>query len=539
MKLQQLYYAIAMLFLFFNLSSLQGQTYNYDEIIHQDTGIRGSNFGPLEGAPIHVAHYFPASQIEQYEGMWLHQVEFYIYAEAVSMEVKVYGEGTSTSPGDLLFSKVIDPTGISEEWVLVDLDTPIEIGNTDFWIGYEVENEYATGAVGTDSGPVNTGFGDWYSDDGINWEAFSESRAWFNQNWNIRGHLKAPVVHQKDVYVRSILSPNTGVDLSSAEEIIIEIKNYGFETQHGIPYTVSWLDQEYEGVYIGSLATEESVNITLPVSADLSEYGTYIFEACTNLPGDERPELDCTEKEVENERPTACADNLYYIGCGSDRISYWDLSNIELAEISCPADGTAFHNMRDKKHDFIPGETYELTVQSTFDNHYFAVWIDFNNDLELTSDELVLADGFCEVGEEEYTFSITIPETVEPGEYLMRMRSQMGGPVVDPCETYLIGITIDFTATVSETVGINENQSQEVAVYPNPFSENFTIALPELTDSKITISLKDITGKILYTTIQNKSNSHLTIDGSFLTSGIYFLSFEGENTSMVKKIIRN
>lgn len=537
MKLKQLFCAFIAL-LSVGCYSIQGQNYNYDEKIYQDTGTRGANFGPLQGFPIHVAHYFPASQLEQYDGMLLHQVEFFVFATPVSLEVKVYGEGTSSSPGELLFSKVVDPTGIVEEWVVVDLDVPIEIGGEDLWIGYEVENEYGSGSVGTDPGPANTGFGDWYSEDGVEWEAFNEQRSWFNRNWNIKGHLKAPVIHQNDVYVRSIPSPQTGIDLTSEEEIIIEIKNYGFQTQNEIPYTVNWLDQQYDGVYTGSLATEESVNITLPVTADFSEYGMYTIEACTNLPGDERPELDCAEKEVENRRPTACTDELYYIGCSSDRISYWNLADVEISEISCPSDGTAFHNMRGSLHHFVPGETYELTVKSTQGDHHFALWIDYNNDLELTPDEMILADGYCEVGDEEYTFSITIPETVEPGEFLMRMRSQNGAPVEDPCAPYFIGITIDFTAVFSDIVGVNDWNYENITVYPNPFSDEIHIGLPQSIDTEVNFSIADITGKILYNGSQKHNGQSLNIDSAFLSSGIYFLSIEGENISAVKKIIK-
>lgn len=307
--------------------AIWSQEYGYEETIRQDTGLRDGNFGPFQGAPVNVAHYFPSEFLEPYEGMLLHQIEFYIFAKPVYLEARVYGQGTENSPGSLLFSKIIPVENIDQEWVVVNLDIPIEISGEDIWIGYEVENEYATGCIGTDTGPANTGYGDWYSDDGENWYSFSTESPWLDKNWNIAGHLKAPVIHDHDVAVTSIIEPHSAANLSEEENIIIQIKNYGFETQSTIPYSVSWDDNLYEGVYEGALETEQSVDVTLPVTADLSEYGIYTFEACTNLPGDERTDLDCKVKEVENRVPELCTDNLYVYGCDFHRLNYWKLSN--------------------------------------------------------------------------------------------------------------------------------------------------------------------------------------------------------------------
>jgi len=46
----------------------------------------------------------------------------------------------------------------------------------------------------------------------------------------------------------------------------------------------------------------------------------------------------------------------------------------------------------DLVHELTPGETYELSVTAGYGNTYFAVWVDWDNNLDLTADEMILDD---------------------------------------------------------------------------------------------------------------------------------------------------
>lgn len=520
-------------FLSFGIFS-SAQSYGYEEVIRQDTGENSSNFGPLSGDPVHVAHYFPASFLEDYQGMSLHQVEVFIFDTPQSLEIKIYGEGTETSPGELIYSKVVPVDDIYSEWVTIDLDEELIIGTEDLWIGYRVQGFYSVGNIGSDTGPANPGFGDWYSEDGENWYSFTTQNTWYNQNWNISGILKAPVVDENDVAVRSIIQPNSAANLGENEPITIEIKNYGSETQTSIPYTVTWDGQEYNGVYEGELASEQSVEVLLDVTADLSEYGIYTFEACTNLPGDQRTDLDCAEKEVENRVPSLCIDDLYAVGCDMDRIGSWNFANISLTDIQCPEDGSAYQDFRSEVHNLVAGETYTLTVSSTYINHYFAVWIDSNNNLEFTESELLIGDGFCEEADTEYTFEITIPEDFAVGEHVMRLRSGYGLPVEDACELISFGMTIDFTANIEGMMSTVELQKADFAVYPNPAKNEINI---EATNNIKEISISDLSGRTLHhRTSLNENNLKLNVQN--FPAGIYILRItDAEGKTNSKRVI--
>ncbi|MFW5705683.1 MAG: T9SS type A sorting domain-containing protein, partial [Bacteroidota bacterium] len=97
--------------------------------------------------------------------------------------------------------------------------------------------------------------------------------------------------------------------------------------------------------------------------------------------------------------------------------------------------------------DLPAGGTYTLTVQAGYSDTYFDVWIDFNDDLLLTEDELVINDAVCDEANVNYTFDITIPASAAPGTHILRFRTNWTAPVTDPCETYTYGNAADFKAT--------------------------------------------------------------------------------------------
>jgi hypothetical protein len=125
-----------------------------------------------------------------------------------------------------------------------------------------------------------------------------------------------PVLHPP-----SIVSPNSGVNLGSSEPVVIKIKNHGTNSVSNIPWSVNMTGQgsaSFNGTYSGSLAPGADVEISVG-TVNLSAYGTYNFEACTNLAGDQNPGNDCKTKPVTNNEPSLCVDNLYSSGCNKDQ----------------------------------------------------------------------------------------------------------------------------------------------------------------------------------------------------------------------------
>jgi hypothetical protein len=260
-----------------------------------------------------------------------------------------------------------------------------------------------------------------------------------------------------DVGVKSIVSPTSGVSLGN-EQIIIKIRNNSHPAQSNIPWSVTWSGQSsgfISGIYTETLASWSEVEITVG-SVNMSEYGTYVFEACTNMDGDEFPLNDCKTKTVINSEPTLCVDNLYTAGCNEgDGLTNWSLGSLAM-DIPCTGNPSWYHNYTNQVHQMHSGQTYLLSVVAGADDTYLDVWIDFDKNWEYTNDdELVLNDGYCNEAGTVYTFWITIPEEIADGEYLMRFRTNKQNPVYDACALYNYGNCADFKVQISGGPGLD------------------------------------------------------------------------------------
>ncbi len=92
----------------------------------------------------------------------------------------------------------------------------------------------------------------------------------------------------------------------------------------------------------------------------------------------------------------------------------------------------------------LPGETYDFLMQTGYGNQHAAIWLDFNDDLALTSDEKILSDFVMESAGQLYTVAITIPSNAIPGQHIMRARTNYGAVCNDPCTNYTYGEAEDY-----------------------------------------------------------------------------------------------
>ena len=148
----------------------------------------------------------------------------------------------------------------------------------------------------------------------------------------------------------------------------------------------------------------------------------------------------------DNRASELCIDNLYTSGCYEygDGLASWQLANV-YQEIPCVDENDWYHDYTDIVHELKAGETYELTVETIYDDTMVAVWIDFNDDLELTPDELIV-DFIAEFG--GFTsVNVTIPADSPSGNHVLRFRTNWDDSATDPCDTYTYGNAADFMAT--------------------------------------------------------------------------------------------
>ena len=94
----------------------------------------------------------------------------------------------------------------------------------------------------------------------------------------------------------------------------------------------------------------------------------------------------------------------------------------------------------------------------------------------------------------------------------------------------VIGV-LDITLEV--TGGINDNTTLTSSAYPNPFTNMLTVK----TELNSTISIIDITGKTVLSTINTTETIQLNL--SELNKGIYILAIKNKNVKSISKLIKN
>ncbi|MCB2219671.1 MAG: carboxypeptidase regulatory-like domain-containing protein [Bacteroidetes bacterium] len=250
-----------------------------------------------------------------------------------------------------------------------------------------------------------------------------------------------------DVGVQSITAPSTGVNLTNAEAVTIMVKNYGTNAQSNfdVSFTLDGGTPVVETIS-ATINGGESYEHTFATTVDLSAYGTYDFEACTDLAGDENPDNDCKTKMVENEEPSLCAP-VYSSGCVvGDGFTDFAVEEIQNLNNGCE------NNMATGWSQYfglgpailIPGNTHTFQMGTGYSSQHVNIWIDYNDDLDLTSDELILEDYVMAAAGVLYDVDIEIPGTALPGEHVMRVMAVWLNAFTDPCGSYSYGEAEDY-----------------------------------------------------------------------------------------------
>ncbi|MBL4888052.1 MAG: hypothetical protein JKZ03_06300, partial [Flavobacteriaceae bacterium] len=132
-------------------------------------------------------------------------------------------------------------------------------------------------------------------------------------------------LQSNDVGVLAITAPSSSMSLGATEAVIISIKNFGGLTQTSIPvfYTINGGAKVSE-TFTGSLAAVQTTNYTFNQTADLSVFGSYNFEAGTELSNDSNLSNNNKTKLVKKQSCTPEAID----GCNIDGLKKFILGTI-------------------------------------------------------------------------------------------------------------------------------------------------------------------------------------------------------------------
>lgn len=134
------------------------------------------------------------------------------------------------------------------------------------------------------------------------------------------------------------------------------------------------------------------------------------------------------------------------------------------------------------------------------------------------------------------TNTVTLPSIVDGGPY-------EGNWTVAITFTPNCGASpqvVNFTVDVDLALSIDDNEFENLNIYPNPTSDLLTITSSNTLDN-VRISIVDISGRRLQDNLDpvRISSNQLRIDVSTLASGTYFIILNDEQNKSVKTIIKN
>ena len=256
-----------------------------------------------------------------------------------------------------------------------------------------------------------------------------------------------------DAGVSKIITPVTGVTLSTNEVVSVKIKNFGTSAISGFPvsYKINALPAVTETV-TANINGGDSLTYTFTATADLSVLGTYNFTSYTSLVGDNTHPNDTTHKVVINQDYCISAALYTYDD---------DITNVTFAGINntspLPLGATYSDYTGITPGNISPGGSYPITVSTGFTagtySGYVEVYIDYNRDGVFTEPGEV-AFGAAYTGVQTLSGTVNVPLTASVGYTRMRVvMSESGNATsVIPCGTYYYGETEDYRLSVAPLI---------------------------------------------------------------------------------------
>jgi len=323
-----------------------------------------------------------------------------------------------------------------------------------------------------------------------------------------------------DVGALAITSPVSGSGLG-IETISIIIKNFGLNPQSNfeVQYILDGAPPVIE-TFIATINSEEEVNYDFTQTADFSALRTYNLSASTSLTGDQDTSNDEVSVVIENAICQPIIDCFYGDG--------FQLFQIE--EINNPSGCEGYGDFTNLVANLDPNITYDLTVTTGYGDQNVKVWIDFNDDVIFTNDEVVVPNFVIAPGQGPGSYTVTvdltIPGSVPLGLHRLRAKSNWGAPVpADACEITQFGETEDYTANIGN-LGIDDLSIAQsdliVTTLPN---NRFDISLITSYEGKAFVSVFNMLGQQLLSNDIFKTDNkyNLNLDMSSVSSGIYII----------------
>jgi GEVED domain/Secretion system C-terminal sorting domain len=206
------------------------------------------------------------------------------------------------------------------------------------------------------------------------------------------------------------------------------------------------------------------------------------------------------------------------------------------------------------------GHTYTVSITHSKDVFNFPtarnnirVWIDYNNNYSFNdAGETVVTSDFDTPG--VFTANFTVPMTAPLGTFRLRatvkMSSDAGHITPTSCDTLPMdaigyhGEIEDYKVRIIPTTEIEEINAaaRPVEVYPNPISDQFTIAFDAINEEPMSVDMYDMSGKLighlLNEPVQTSLAYNFSLNNYTTARGMYLVKVVSGGFTSYQKVVK-
>ncbi len=329
---------------------------------------------------------------------------------------------------------------------------------------------------------------------------------------------------QKDVGVTLITAPTSNSTLGNSETITVTVENFGTQTQTNFPihYSVNngTVVNEF---YTGSLIPNTTASYSFTTTADFSALGTFDIVAYTSLSNDIDLQNDTATFQVEHTICLPESDCSY--GDGFTKVELHNLNNNTNCSPNGYGDYTSMIAVLEQ------GVSYDLILQSGYNDQHMNAWIDFNDNYTFELNERGISD--FQFGSTLDTVSLAIQSNAPLGEHLMRLRTNWQASIADACTPISYGETEDYKVNIISFTGIEAYENVAVTVLTKG-NNHFEIAVSNFNED-VEIEVNNSIGQKIVKRQFNASNTY-QLDLSNLVAGYYLIKISNKNINKVQTL---
>jgi Zn-dependent metalloprotease len=233
--------------------------------------------------------------------------------------------------------------------------------------------------------------------------------------------------------------------------------------------------------------------------------------------------------------------------------TYEYISRVALGTINnTSGNNSGYGNYTSLSTNLAGNTAYTITLvpgfASTAYSEFWKVYIDYNHNGVFTdAGENVVSTS----GTTSKTATFTVPTTALNGPTRMRVQMKYGSYATNSCTSFTYGEVEDYTVNVTGNAQFNgtevviaepttemfDQNSHDIAIYPNPTSDKVHFFIPEMTDNTL-IEIYSPIGSLVK--LVNVNGESTEVDLSNLVEGIYFYVIKSSgNTIQAGKVMKD